>query len=124
MSQRRRPRAVGTTAVRCHGNPYGFPTGRGAFRLLRARIIRRTLQTVSADNFRDILELPRLERFISVIYRPETERMSHYFHASLPSQFDVVLHYDRTRAVEPLEGTPRWTIGEEVEMPATYPSAL
>jgi len=46
---------------------------------------------------------PRLERAIGVIYRPETERMSHYFHARLSDQFDAVLHFDETRAVEPLE---------------------
>lgn len=67
------------------------------------------------------LEPPRLERAIGVIYRPETERLSHYFEASLPDQFDVVLHYDQTRAVEPLERTPRWVGGD---LPETYPSAL
>jgi erythromycin esterase-like protein len=45
----------------------------------------------------------RLERAIGVIYRPETERSSHYFHARLADQFDAVLHFDETRAVEPLE---------------------
>src|SRR5206468_5445955 len=45
----------------------------------------------------------RLERAIGVIYRPETERLSHYFHARLSDQFDAVLHFDETRAVEPLE---------------------
>jgi erythromycin esterase-like protein len=64
---------------------------------------------------------PRLERAIGVIYRPETERQSHYFHATLPRQFDAVLHYDRTRAVEPLERTPLWERGE---VPETYPTAL
>jgi hypothetical protein len=49
------------------------------------------------------LREPRLERAIGVIYRPETERQSHYFHARLPDQFDAVLHFDETRAVEPLE---------------------
>lgn len=63
----------------------------------------------------------RLERAIGVIYRPETERLSHYFLAELPSQFDAVLHYDVTRAVEPLERTGVWQRGE---MPETYPSAL
>ena len=67
------------------------------------------------------LEVPRLQRAIGVIYRPETERMSHYFEARLPHQFDVVLHYDRTRAVEPLERTPLWVTGE---LPDTWPSAL
>ena len=45
----------------------------------------------------------RLERAIGVIYRPDTELISHYFHACLSNQFDAVLHYDHTRAVEPLE---------------------
>jgi hypothetical protein len=58
-----------------------------------------------------------------VIYRPETERLSHYFHARLPQQFDAVFHYDRTRAVEPLERTPKWERGEP-EVPETYPTAL
>jgi erythromycin esterase-like protein len=69
----------------------------------------------------DALRAPRLERAIGVIYRPETERQSHYFQASLPGQFDAVLHYDRTRAVEPLERTATWERGE---VPETYPSAL
>lgn len=68
-----------------------------------------------------VLENPRLQRAIGVIYRPETERMSHYFQARLPDQFDVLLHYDQTRAVEPLERTPLWVRGE---LPETYPFAL
>ncbi|MEW5916368.1 MAG: erythromycin esterase family protein [Gemmatimonadota bacterium] len=67
------------------------------------------------------LRHPRLERAIGVIYRPETERLSHYFHAQLPSQFDAILHYDVTRAVEPLERTGEWERGE---LPETYPTAL
>ena len=67
------------------------------------------------------LRHPRLERAIGVIYRPETERQSHYFHAQLPAQFDAVLHYDATRAVEPLERTGEWERGE---LPETYPTAL
>lgn len=50
-----------------------------------------------------------------------TERLSHYFKASLPHQFDAVLYYDTTRAVEPLERTGLWERGEP---PETYPSAL
>jgi erythromycin esterase-like protein len=65
------------------------------------------------------LTQPRLERAIGVIYRPETERASHYFHASLPAQFDAVLHFDRTRAVEPLERTSEWEAGE---VPETFPT--
>ena len=66
---------------------------------------------------------PRLERAIGVIYRPETERLSHYFTTQLTSQFDFLLHYDYTRAVEPLERTPAWQRGEP-EVPETYPTAL
>ena len=60
----------------------------------------------------------RLERAIGVIYLPETERISHYFEAHLAEQFDVVLHYDRTQAVEPLERAARREPEEPVE---TYP---
>ena len=60
----------------------------------------------------------RLERAIGVIYRPETERLSHYFHARLPKQFDAIIHIDETRAVEPLERTSIWDQGE---LPETYP---
>lgn len=69
----------------------------------------------------DLLTPPRLERAIGVIYRPETERRSHYFHASLACQFDYVIHIDRTRAVQPLERTVEW---DEGELADTYPSGL
>src|SRR5205085_4185994 len=64
------------------------------------------------------LDDPMLERAIGVIYMPQSERVSHYFHASLPRQFDAILHYDTTRAVEPLE---RWELDHTREMPETYP---
>jgi erythromycin esterase-like protein/adenine/guanine phosphoribosyltransferase-like PRPP-binding protein len=67
------------------------------------------------------LASPRLERAIGVIYRPETERGSHYFHARLSRQFDYVLHFDVTNAVEPLERTAGWIAGEPAE---TFPSGL
>jgi len=63
----------------------------------------------------------RLERAIGVVYRPLTERLSHYFSASLAGQFDAVLHFDHTRAVEPLEVTAEWKKGEE---PETFPFGL
>jgi erythromycin esterase-like protein len=67
------------------------------------------------------LAVPLLERAIGVIYRPETERWSHYFHTRLSDQFDAVIHFDQTRAVEPLERTSRW---EKGELPETFPSAI
>lgn len=70
---------------------------------------------------RELLRLPRLERAIGVIYRPETERLSHYFHAQLAEQFDALIHIDETRAVEPLERNAGWEAGEP---PETYPSGF
>ncbi len=67
------------------------------------------------------LERPRLERAIGVIYRPETERLSHYFFARISDQFDGVIHLDETRALEPLERTPQWETGEP---PETFPSGF
>jgi erythromycin esterase-like protein len=69
----------------------------------------------------DALNEVRLERAIGVIYRPQTERLSHYFEARLPRQFDALIHYDETQAVEPLDRTPGWDLGEP---PETYPTGL
>jgi erythromycin esterase-like protein len=75
----------------------------------------------SDSDVRSSLEAPRLERAIGVIYRPETERRSHYFDARLGDQFDAVIHFDRTRALEPLERTPMWDRGEP---PETFPTGV
>jgi erythromycin esterase-like protein/predicted phosphoribosyltransferase len=69
----------------------------------------------------EALRPARLERAIGVIYRPETERQSHYFRARVADQFDAVIHIDETRALEPLERTARWETGE---VPETYPWAV
>lgn len=62
-----------------------------------------------------------LERAIGVIYAPHSERQSHYFYAHLAQQFDAVLHFDETRAVQPLERSARWESGEA---PETYPVGI
>jgi erythromycin esterase-like protein len=64
---------------------------------------------------------PRLERAIGVIYRPDTERQSHYFQASLAAQFDGIVHLDHTTALRPLEVTPQWG---SAEVPETYPTGV
>jgi len=69
----------------------------------------------------DALSAERLERFIGVLYLPETERYSHYVEARIGEQFDALVYYDSTRAVEPLERTGRWDRGE---LPETFPSAM
>ena len=67
------------------------------------------------------LEVVRLGRAIGVIYRPETERQSHYFHVRPSDQFDAMIHIDSTRALEPLEPNSVWIAGEN---PETYPTGL
>lgn len=50
------------------------------------------------------LSVRRLERAIGVIYRPDTERWSHYFDAHLARQFDALVWFENTCAVTPLPG--------------------
>jgi len=59
---------------------------------------------------------PRLERFIGVIYRPETERWSHYSEAVLPRQFDAWAWFDETTALRPLQSAEPHT-----GLPETFP---
>ena len=68
------------------------------------------------ESVRDELAAPRLERAIGVIYRPETELLSHYFQASLSNQFDAWVWFDETSALHPLGGGPL-----EPGLPETYP---
>lgn len=70
---------------------------------------------------RDALMSPRLERAIGVIYLPRTERVSHDFRASLPRQFDLVVHIDRTHALTPLE---TWAHDHTGEPAGTFPSGV
>jgi erythromycin esterase-like protein len=81
----------------------------------------RFLVDLTSGEAGEALLSPMLERAIGVIYRPETERASHYFSALLAGQFDAVIHIDETRAVEPLERIAGWGVAEP---PETYPSAL
>lgn len=68
-----------------------------------------------------ILRKYRLERAIGVIYRPQTERASHYFRARLADQFDALVHVDRTSAVEPFDP---WSELTHDDAPETYPFAV
>lgn len=69
----------------------------------------------------DGLAEPMLERAIGVVYRPETELASHYFPAALSQQFDAIIHFDTTRAVEPLEPLAEPLTDEPAE---TFPSGI
>ena len=68
-----------------------------------------------------LLSDERLQRAIGVIYRPESERVSHYFYSSLPRQFDFMIHIDKTEAVQPL---PSFVHERPGELDETYPSGL
>jgi erythromycin esterase-like protein len=90
-------------------------------RLFRQTGLARSLTTWKSANrggLREALRGPRLERAIGVIYRPETEYLSHYFEAVLPEQFDAFVWFEETKAVTPLAREP--TAG----LPETYPFGL
>jgi erythromycin esterase-like protein len=71
------------------------------------------------DAVRADFDAQRLERFIGVVYRPETERLSHYMRASLPKQFDAYVWFDTSRAVDPLPAR-----AEPGRVPDTWPFGL
>lgn len=73
------------------------------------------LREPGRPELREELGVPRLERAIGVIYRPETELESHYFQASLPGQFDEYVYFDATTAVASLPAQP------VDDVPDTYP---
>jgi protein-L-isoaspartate(D-aspartate) O-methyltransferase len=68
---------------------------------------------------RDALTPERLERAIGVIYRPQSELVSHYFHAALPRQFDEWVWFDETRALDPLD-----VQADPDKLPETFPFGL
>ena len=80
------------------------------------------LRMKDAGDLRPRLREPLLERAIGVIYRPATERLSHYFAARLADQFDAVIHLDQTRALQPLD--TRLTPDESPALEETYPTGL
>ncbi len=73
-------------------------------RLYRRAGVPRALTELSPRNpeLVEMLRQRRLERAIGVVYRPETERWSHYFEADLPRQFDAWVWFEETKAVTPL----------------------
>jgi erythromycin esterase-like protein len=73
------------------------------------------------DALGELAQPQRLQRAIGVIYRPDTERQSHYFHTHLSQQFDALIHIDGTHALEPLDRGPVWSSGEA---PETFPSGM
>lgn len=79
-----------------------------------------SLRQPAKQAVREELEAPLLERAIGVVYRPQTERESHYLYASLPRQFDEYIWFDETNAVRPLPTQAR----PSADLPDTYPFGL
>jgi erythromycin esterase-like protein len=79
------------------------------------------IRTRGGEEASRVLDEPRLTRAIGAIYAPGTERRSHYFHARAATQFDAIIHIDRTQALQPLEASTDWAAGE---LPESYPSGL
>lgn len=69
----------------------------------------------------EALSSPLLQRAIGVVYQRDSERSSHYLTADTAKQFDVLVHIDETRALEPLETAPSM---ESVEVEETYPTGV
>jgi erythromycin esterase-like protein len=90
-------------------------------RLGKTEFLLRMRDLAGEGEARAALEEPRLQRAIGVVYRPETERVSHYFRVVLPRQFDAIIHVDRTRALEPLE---RLVATDPEEAPETFPTGM
>jgi erythromycin esterase-like protein len=77
------------------------------------------------DGLKEALSQPRLQRAIGVIYRPLTERASHYFSARIAEQFDWIIHLDTTSALAPLDPSTLWVEAHaEPDLPETYPFGL
>lgn len=89
----------------------GLPDGHGA------SMVRFDAAADSARALRSAL----LHRAIGVVYRPRTERHSHYLRARVADQYDAVIHVDTTTAVEPLEPNASWNLAE---VPETFPYAV
>jgi erythromycin esterase-like protein len=90
-------------------------------RLFRDTLLARSLTDwcpPARADLREALSEPRTERAIGVVYRPESEYLSHYFKAVLAEQFDALVWFEETHAVTPL--------GPEhaKAMPETYPFGL
>ena len=61
---------------------------------------------------------PMLERFVGVIYRPETEFHSHYAEVEFARQFDAYVWFERSHALSPLPAPPAT---DEAHVPDTFP---
>lgn len=82
------------------------------------------LRLKNNPELQNLTEAMRLERAIGVVYRPETERQSHYFFTHLARQFEALLHLDETPALERLDKNLVRHQGEAGDVTETYPSVM
>jgi erythromycin esterase-like protein len=79
-------------------------------------ILRKTAngrQEVVSKSLEEALSAPKLERYIGVIYRPDTERASHYSRSRIGKEYDAIIHFDSTAALQPLDISPMWLRGRD-----------
>lgn len=127
QNKRLRSRSIGFTTYTgsvTAASAWGGPVYRKTVRPALRESVEDVFHGVGLESFwipASVLPETRLERAIGVIYRPETERRSHYFRARASDRFDALIHIERTRALEPLDRAETWKISET---PETYPSGL
>lgn len=68
-----------------------------------------------------VVDEPRLQRAIGVVYRPRSERTSHYYHVQLARQLDALIHVDQSHALQPLE--EQAPLARD-EIPETFPTGI
>lgn len=100
--------------------PIRAPLAGSYEKLFEAVAHERFLLDLRDARLRSQLAEARLHRAVGVIYRPQTERQSHYSHSRLTEQFDFMLHYDKTHALEALASTT----GTAGMLDGTWPSGL
>jgi len=70
------------------------------------------------------LAATRLQRAIGAVYRPQSERISHYLFADVTRQFDALVHLDTTTALEPLDANAAPPARQLDDVAQTYPSGV
>ncbi|KAL6066375.1 Erythromycin esterase [Balamuthia mandrillaris] len=96
----------------------GEQSGRG-----RKVMLERQKQEVDKE-LTKLLGTSMLERYIGVIYRPDTELMSHYSRSTLSEQYDAVIHIDETSALPPLDPVSHLPSEEPENVPETFPEGV